>query len=49
MQSEVARDALLATYGGLSLELCALIYHLSRPSSCASRVHCGVLPESWGL
>ena len=29
MRPEVARDALLATYGGLSLELCAVIYHLS--------------------
>src|SRR5438552_2034617 len=26
---EVARDALLATYGGLSLELCAVLYHIS--------------------
>jgi hypothetical protein len=25
----VARDALLATHGGLSLELCAVLYHLS--------------------
>jgi hypothetical protein len=29
MRSEVARDALLATHGGLSLELCAVIGHLS--------------------
>ena len=29
MQPEVARDALLATYGGLSLELCATICHIS--------------------
>jgi hypothetical protein len=29
MRSEVARDALLATHGGLSLELCAVICHLS--------------------
>src|SRR5919199_3643312 len=27
MRPEVARDALLATYGGLSLELCAVICH----------------------
>src|SRR5712691_6850818 len=27
MRPEVARDALLATHGGLSLELCAVIYH----------------------
>src|SRR4029450_1269477 len=26
---QVARDALLATHGGLSLELCAVLYHLS--------------------
>ena len=25
----VARDALLATHGGLSLELCAVLYHIS--------------------
>jgi hypothetical protein len=29
MHPEVARDALLATHGGLSLELCAVIYHIS--------------------
>jgi hypothetical protein len=29
MPPEVARDALLATHGGLSLELCAVLYHLS--------------------
>ena len=29
MHPEVARDALLATHGGLSLELCAELYHLS--------------------
>src|SRR5215470_16849975 len=29
MQLEVARDALLATQGGLSLELCAVLYHIS--------------------
>ena len=29
MRPEVARDALLATYGGLSLELCAVLYHIS--------------------
>ncbi len=28
-RSEVARDALLATHGGLSLELCAVICHIS--------------------
>jgi hypothetical protein len=29
LRPEVARDALLATHGGLSLELCAVIHHLS--------------------
>jgi hypothetical protein len=29
MRPDVARDALLATYGGLSLELCAVLYHIS--------------------
>ena len=29
MPPEVARDALLATHGGLSVELCAVICHLS--------------------
>src|ERR671937_1185171 len=29
MRPEGARDALLATRGGLSLELCAVLYHLS--------------------
>src|SRR5256885_7712470 len=29
MRPEGARDALLATHGGLSLEICAVLYHLS--------------------
>src|SRR5919108_3660607 len=29
MRPEVARDALLATHGGLSLELCAILYDIS--------------------
>ena len=29
MRPEVARDALLATHGGFSLELCAIICHIS--------------------
>src|SRR5499427_7352388 len=29
MRPEVARDVLLATHGGLSLELCAVIFHIS--------------------
>jgi hypothetical protein len=32
LRPEVARDALLATHGGLSLELCAAISHLGRVS-----------------
>jgi hypothetical protein len=29
MRPDVARDVLLATHGGLSLELCAVIGHIS--------------------
>jgi hypothetical protein len=29
MRPDLARDALLATHGGLSLELCAVIHHIS--------------------
>src|SRR5919205_1299261 len=29
MRPDIARDALLATHGGLSLELCAVLHHLS--------------------
>src|SRR5215467_4708566 len=29
VRPEVARDALLATHGGLSLELCAVLYHIA--------------------
>jgi len=29
MRLEVARDALFATHGGLSLALCAVLYHIS--------------------
>src|SRR5262244_4614444 len=29
LRPDVARDALLATHGGLSLEVCAVLYHLS--------------------
>src|SRR5215813_9407539 len=29
IRPEIARDALLATHGGLSLELCAVLYHMS--------------------
>src|SRR6516162_5287111 len=43
---EVARDALLATHDGLSLELCAVLYHLSPMALyrliCAFG-HCGLV------
>lgn len=29
MHPDMARDVLLATHGGLSLELCAVLYHIS--------------------
>ena len=29
MRPDIARDVLLATHGGLSLELCAVIHHIS--------------------
>src|SRR6058998_1110404 len=38
LRPEVARDALLATHGGLSLELCAIIWHIS--SMALSRLIC---------
>src|ERR671924_516724 len=34
MPPEVARDALLATHGGLSLERCAVLYHISPMALC---------------
>src|ERR1051326_1662647 len=44
MRPDVARDALLATHGGLSLELCAVICHLSPMALyrliCALGQHC---------
>src|SRR4030095_8728066 len=44
MRPEVARDALLATHGGLSLELCAVLYHISPMALsrlvCAFGHHC---------
>src|SRR6516225_8827214 len=46
MRPEVARDALLATHGGLSLELCAVIGHISPMALyrliCAFG-HCGLV------
>ncbi len=39
MRPEVARDALLATHGELSLELCAVIYH-GRTNDVSSQRQC---------
>ena len=54
MHPEVARAALLATQGGLSLELCAVLYHIS-PMALSSHL-CVWPPESgaradpvWGV
>src|SRR6266576_2509825 len=44
MQPEVARDALLATQGGLSLELCAVLYHIS--PMALYRLICAFGPQS---
>src|SRR6266853_5727238 len=44
MRPEVARDALLATHGGLSLELCAVLYHLS--PMALSRLVCALGDQS---
>src|SRR5712691_7989726 len=44
MRPEVARDALLATHGGLSLELCAVICHIS--PIALSRVICALGQQS---
>jgi hypothetical protein len=44
MRPEVARDALLATHGGLSLELCAVLYHIS--PMALSRLVCGSCTSS---
>src|SRR6185312_7083951 len=43
MRPAVARDALLATYGGLSLELCAVLYHLA-PMALESMDILGIRP-----
>ena len=42
---EVARDALLATHGGLSLELCAVLYHIS--PMALYRLVCALGRQSW--
>jgi hypothetical protein len=44
LRPEVARDALLATPGGLSLELCAAIYHIS--SMALYRLVCALGSQS---
>src|SRR6266850_7727191 len=44
MRPEVARDALLATHGGLSLELCAVLYHIS--PMALSRLVCALGQQS---
>src|SRR6059036_616473 len=44
MHPEVARDALLATHGGLSLELCAVLYHIS--TMALSRLVCALGHQS---
>jgi hypothetical protein len=44
MRPEVARDALLATHGGLSLELCAGLYHIS--PMALSRLLCALGQQS---
>ena len=44
MRPEVARDALLATHGGLSLELCAVLYPIS--SMALYRLVCALGQQS---
>src|ERR687887_2672097 len=44
MRPEVACDALLATHGGLSLELCAIIWHIS--PMALSRLVCALGQQS---
>src|SRR5256714_3779445 len=44
MRPEVARDALLATHGGLSLEWCAVLYHIS--SMALYRLVCALGQQS---
>src|SRR5499427_7719505 len=44
MRPKVARDALLATHGGLSLELCAVLYYLS--PMALSRLVCALGQQS---
>jgi hypothetical protein len=44
MRPEAARDALLATHGGLSLEWCAVLYHISPMALC--RLVCALGQQS---
>jgi hypothetical protein len=46
MRPEVARDALLATHGGLSLELCAVLCHIS--PLALYRLVCALWPSQSG-
>jgi len=46
MRPEVARDVLLATHGGLSLELCAVIGHIS--PMALYRLVCAIWPPELG-
>jgi hypothetical protein len=48
MHPDVARNALLATHGGLSLELCAVLYHISPECSCAHPPHRSRAPVRHG-
>jgi hypothetical protein len=45
MRPEVAREALLATHGGLSLECCAVIYHIS--PMALYRLICALVSRVW--
>jgi hypothetical protein len=44
MRPEVARDALLASHGGLSLEWCAVICNLCVPKTCRTHQPAGWCP-----
>ena len=48
MRPEVARDALLATHGGLSLELCAVLCHIS-PMEIYRLVCVRLATRAWSL
>jgi hypothetical protein len=49
MRPDVARDALLATHGGLSLEWCATICHLSPMAVIRKnriRIYCSMIDQA---